>query len=113
MDDFQKLQILDNNQKGMLYEMMHRLIANAAYHAFVYKGRFECPFCNSGCPNKVDACSNFVDFGTIHNNCKYGDLPYDETNGFRYERGGKNPDCMFYDYLINYNYNISKIKDQE
>lgn len=110
MDAPEMINTVFNNGQASIIEILNRLQSRAAFDAYIKKGYFCCPFHQNGCPNRSLKCGNFIAFEEAIVNCKKRITRFGEMKSFNQYGGGNVEDCIFLNYLIDYNYNTDKLR---
>ena len=100
--------IFTNNQAS-IRESLCRMFSRAATDAYLHTGRFECPLSKMTCPYCTSYCRDFQDFDYMNSSCKMCVLRLPWGLYMRPEGEGNFPDCMFYNYMLDFKYNLSKL----
>lgn len=111
MDFHEAYETVFNNGQAAIREILYRLFSGAAFNAYIYKGKFSCPLHKMGCPCSVEKCGSFVHFDDVFGRCEKKILRFGPIKSYQPDGGGNIPDCMFFNYLIDYKYNIKTIED--
>lgn len=101
-----KISIIMNNNKGALREIVNRLFSSATINKYLNKGVWRCPFSQYGCIRASQACDSFENFIEILTKCEYKILRTREYKSYLPNGGGNVKDCMFYNYILDNNYNF-------
>lgn len=112
MDKNEFFETVFNNGHAALREILYRLFSNAAYKAFVEKGKFSCPLHELGCPCSVEKCKSFTHFKNVFDRCELKIFRSGSEKAYLHNGFGNVPDCMFFNYLIDYKYNINVIQNK-
>jgi len=111
MDQSEMMKTVFQNGRAAIREILFRLFSGAAMEAYVYKGVFLCPLCEMGCPRACGNCEKFQTFDTVFENCQKNVLRFGPIKSYRPDGDGNIPDCMFFNYLLDYKFNILKIEN--
>ena len=99
-----------NNQIGAIREILSRLFSKAAGKAFIYDGCFRCPLANNGCPRATEECNEFRNVNDVISKCEDRVFRMGDIHFYQENESGNTPDCMFLNYLLDYNYDLKSIK---
>lgn len=99
------------NGQASLREILYRLFSGAALNAYIYDGVFSCPLHRMGCPTVCDRCQEFKNFDNVFDNCQKKIFRFSTIKAYYPNGDGNIPDCMFFNYLLDYKYNILIIEN--
>lgn len=111
MDQKEAFETIFMNSQAAIREILNRLFSEAAFRAYAYNGIFSCPLCKMGCPCATEGCKEFKLFDSVFENCEKKILRFGPIKSYLKDGGGNIEDCMFFNYLLDYKYNINKIQN--
>lgn len=105
------MKIIFQNGQAAIREILYRLFSGATLDAYIYNGTFKCPLHKMGCPTACDKCKTFKKFDDVFENCQKRIFRLGSINEYSPDGDGNTPDCMFFNYLNDYKYNIKQIEN--
>ena len=97
------------NGRHALYEMVRRLMAREVTMTYLRTGKYQCPFSENGCPHSSAECRSFSDFGMVTAKCDMIIFRKENKSLIVPQGFGNAPDCMLYNYLLDYGCDPNRI----
>ncbi len=100
------------NNLGIVREIIHRQLSHTVTNAFLYDGIFKCPCNKNTCPFFCQKCKALRDIDDVRNFCPISILRTGQGKFVKKAGEGNYPHCMLYNYILDFNYNLSKLYKQ-
>lgn len=98
------------NCRSAIRESVCRLLSSEVINAYLNNGFFRCPIGEVSCPYRNSKCNHLTDLNKTKVFCRMIITRNSKGKAFHPDMNiGNYPDCMLYNYLLDYNYKIEKI----